>query len=74
MRGRSAVHVVLGVVVIFSISLAPAALAGSDPNDPNKYLNAVWVFADNVGEANYERDMLSCRSRFVGLPSFGLWQ
>jgi hypothetical protein len=73
MRGRSAVHVVLGIVGISNILSTPA-LGKSDPNDPNKYLNAVWVFADNVGEANYERDMLSCRSRFVGLPSFGLWQ
>ena len=53
MRGISAVHVVLGAVGVFGISV-PVALAGADSNDPNRYLNAVREFADNV--LKYGRD------------------
>jgi hypothetical protein len=73
MRGTSVLRIILGIVAAFNIQV-PLALAGSGANDPNRYLNAVREFADNLGEADYERDMLSCRSRLVGLPSFGLWQ
>lgn len=54
MRGTSAVHVVLGIVAVSNISV-PASLGGSDPNDPNRYLNAVREFADNV--LKYGRDI-----------------
>jgi len=53
MRGISIVHVVLGIVGITNI-LVPEALGRSDPNDPNRYLNAVREFADNV--LKYGRD------------------
>jgi len=47
----------------------PVALAGSDPHDPNRYLNVVREFADNV--LKYGRDIfgLSTRNKKGLVPS-----
>jgi pectate lyase len=53
MRGVSVFHFVLGITAAFSVSM-PTVHAGREPNDPNRYLNAVREFADSV--LKYGRD------------------
>ena len=44
----------LAAMMLVLILLIPTALASPDPADPNRYLNAVREFADNV--LKYGRD------------------
>ena len=53
MRMRFANQALLGIVLICPFSVCFAA-ESPDPNDPNRYLNAIRTFADNV--LKYGRD------------------
>ena len=53
MRGRFAHRAMLAILLLCQLSICLATEA-SDPNDSNKYLDAVREFADNV--LKYGRD------------------
>ena len=53
MKRGSSIHAVIGAGLLLAILVTPA-FAKSDPSDPNRYLNAVREFADNV--LKYGRD------------------
>lgn len=47
-------QLVFGILLFCQVSICPATET-PDPNDPNRYLNAVRTFADNV--LKYSRDI-----------------
>ena len=54
MRVRFVHHTVFGILLVSQLSICLATESSPDPNDPNRYLNAVRTFADNV--LKYGRD------------------